>query len=405
MDDRKNDIRRLESLLDFIAESIHAASEDDIFETLQENGRNPDAVAAGVRSLIAGTVKKQRRHRLNMARQAYEHVNEWFTALVSAVRIPKDRVTMAQMIERLSAGAETSPSLTLAFRKVTGVTDDDLSGMLEDFSVLGMTHAQGAPTWTSRFYSPEELLSELGIAEPQDIDLEAIAYYCGAVVRYHHLDHCAARIIGTNERAIISVDPATSRGRQRFSIAHELGHWMLHRGKVAYACKEDDFSSPWERRQDSESRANQFAAELLMPRFIFKSAAENREMTFRTVAELAELFQTSMTATALRLVQLGSFPAMVICYGREGRRWFARGFDIPDTIWPHKELSHDTAAFELLFGNIRQARPLPSQASKWFSHRNSFRCSVVEDSIKVAEDCVLTLVWWKDKTQLSELAD
>lgn len=405
MDDRKNDIRRLESLLDFIAESIHAASEDDILETLRENGRNPDSVAAGVRSLIAGTVKKQRRQRLGVARQAYERVNEWLTTLVSAIHIPKDRVTMARMIEQLLTDAETSPSLTLAFRKVTGVSDDDLSGMLVDFSALGMTNAQGAPTWTSRFYSPEELLTALGIAKPQDIDLEAIAYHCGAVVRYHHLDHCAARIVGTNERAIISVDPATSRGRQRFSIAHELGHWMLHRGKMAYACKEDDFSSPWERRQDSESRANQFAAELLMPRFIFKPAAENREMTLRTVGELAELFQTSMTATALRLVQLGSFPAMAICYGREGRRWFARGFDVPDAIWPHKELSHDTAAFELLFGNSRQARPLPSQANKWFSHRNAYRCSVVEDSIKVAEDCVLTLVWWKDKTQLSELAD
>ena len=254
-----------------------------------------------------------------------------------------------------------------------------------------------------RYRSVDDLLKELGIAEPQDIDIEAIAYYCGAIVKYSELESCAARIVGLNNRAVISVGSTSTRGRQRFSIAHELGHWMLDRGKTAHLCKESDLSAPWESRQDPESRANEFAAELLMPRVMFKALAKDREVTFKTVEELARMFQTSRTATAIRLIQLGSLPAMVVCHGNEGRRWFARSAVLPSFIWPRAELSHETAAFDLLYGNVRQSRPGLTNASKWISHRVAYKCNVIEDSIKISDDAVLSLIWWKDRGQLVEL--
>ena len=78
----------------------------------------------------------------------------------------------------------------------------------------------------------EELLQDLGVTEPDEIDLEAIAFYAGARVRYRALDGCEARIVGTNDQAIISVGLHSPRRRQRFSIAHELGHWHHHRGPL-----------------------------------------------------------------------------------------------------------------------------------------------------------------------------
>jgi hypothetical protein len=170
------------------------------------------------------------------------------------------------------------------------------------------------------YRSPEGLLKELGITQPKEIDVEAIAFYCGVLVRYRHLDGCAARIIGRADRAICSVDPAGSRRRQRFSVGHELGHWMHDRGKAGYLCQKKDLRTPWGLLQSPEARANRYAAELLMPASMFKSAAHNRPMTLDTVSELGVGFKTSLTATAIRLVELGSFPAMVICHGIEGRR-------------------------------------------------------------------------------------
>lgn len=49
------------------------------------------------------------------------------------------------------------------------------------------------PEW---YRSPFEILNDLGIIEPDDIDIEAIAEDCGATIRYQQLSGCAARIMG-----------------------------------------------------------------------------------------------------------------------------------------------------------------------------------------------------------------
>lgn len=248
--------------------------------------------------------------------------------------------------------------------------------------------------------SPETLLHELGIAEPREIDVEAIAYHCGAVVHYRDLDGCAARIIGYGDRAAISVDSGSIRRRQRFSIAHELGHWERDRGKAIYLCQAADLRSQWGQRQNPETRANEFAADLLMPAFMFKSASRDRPMTFDAVEELADQFDTSKTATAIRFVQMGTYPSMVVCYGMDGRHWYKAGPDVPYFLYPKKELSHDTDAFDLLFGKISSTRPRIADAELWIDHRDSYRYTVFEHSIKISQDEILTMLWWKDESQI-----
>ena len=71
----------------------------------------------------------------------------------------------------------------------------------------------------------------LGIADPRHIDLEAIAFDQGALIRSGVLDGCEARIVGYGSRAIITVDDRKPLTRRRFSTAHELGHWHYHRGR------------------------------------------------------------------------------------------------------------------------------------------------------------------------------
>lgn len=252
------------------------------------------------------------------------------------------------------------------------------------------------------YRSAETLLTELGITEPEEIDLEAIAYHVDAVVTYKKLDGCAARIVGSDKHAIISVQPGGSVGRCRFSIGHELGHWMRDRGKASRLCQKTDLRTPWD-RSDPESLANAYAADLLMPHFMFKPRADDRDITFETVRSLREEFTTSWTATAIRLVQLGSFPSVVACYGMEGRRWFTPSPELHGRIWPVRELSHETHAFELLYGGTSQVRPIEVSAQHWIGSRGAYRQTVWEHSIKVDSDSVLTLLWWKNYSQVQEL--
>lgn len=258
---------------------------------------------------------------------------------------------------------------------------------------------------TAKLYSPEKLLKELGIAAPDEIDIEAIAEYCQATVIPQKLKGSAARIIGIGDRAFITVDSASHRARQRFSAAHELGHWMLDRGKLAnFVCSEKNFVSDWT-GDNPERRANRYAADLLLPKFMFEPLAKNKEITFQTVRELCSLFQTSITATAIRLVELGSFPAIIVCNSKQNRRWQIRGADVPYDIQLRDEPGQYTNAFDLLHGKVSTANPENIQASDWVTHARSRYYSVYEDSVKVTEDLVLSLLWWKDERQLLDLEE
>jgi Zn-dependent peptidase ImmA (M78 family) len=192
------------------------------------------------------------------------------------------------------------------------------------------------------------LLRELGVTEPEDIKIEAIAEYCNATVVYEPLKGSAARILGFGDRAFITVDSQSRRERQRFSAGHELGHWMLDRGRVAsFVCIEQVFATEWN-SDNPERRANRYATDLLLPEFMFTQRAKNLEITFETVRRLSAIFQTSLTATAIRLVELGSFPAIVVCHTSQQRRWFVRGPDVPDAIRLREKPGAYTVAHDLL---------------------------------------------------------
>jgi Zn-dependent peptidase ImmA (M78 family) len=252
------------------------------------------------------------------------------------------------------------------------------------------------------YKAPETILDELGIRDPEDIKIEAIAEYCGATILYEPLEGAEARILGYGDRAIITVNHASPRGRQRFSGAHELGHWMWDRGHVAFACTERAFTREWA-DDNPERRANQYAADLLLPQEMFAARAKNREITFATVRDLGDLFQTSLTATAIRLVEFGSFPAMIVCNDRERRRWFRRGPDVPDALWPHDRLSPRTIAYDILHKGAAAPGSVDLGADGWLAHPDAHRYAIREDSFRITEGLVLTLLWWRDERQLLDL--
>lgn len=89
----------------------------------------------------------------------------------------------------------------------------------------------------------EQLLFDLGISEPSDIQLDAIAHCFGVEVRYQPLSNCEAQIIGFKEKAVVYVSTSTKPLRRRFSAGHELGHWHHHRGQ-SFVCRPDDIGRP-----------------------------------------------------------------------------------------------------------------------------------------------------------------
>jgi uncharacterized protein DUF955 len=253
--------------------------------------------------------------------------------------------------------------------------------------------------------SPDQLLDELGITSPDEIDIEAIAFYCGATIRYHPLTGCAARIVGNGNNAIITVDSGSPRPRQRFSAAHELGHWKYDRGKASFSCQETQFIKEWS-RHNPERRANTYASDLLLPVSLFTPMASTfTTMNFDVVKSLAETFTTSLTATAIRLVEHGPLQTMLMCYSKVRREWFVRSSYVPEQLWPSNMPESSTYAYDLLKSGEERELQGEVPAAAWFEHWCAEHYFIHEHSLRTNYGDVLVLLWWKNEQMLIDIEE
>ncbi len=250
----------------------------------------------------------------------------------------------------------------------------------------------------------EELLQSLGITEPNEIDLESIAWDQGAEIKYRNLEGCEARILGVENKAIISIDNRAVNRRKRFSIGHELGHWHHHRGK-SFACRSEDIGNHAGINATSEAEkvADKYSANLLLPIYIFADIARQyTQPTFDTIFSIADTFEASKTCTAIRYVEYGNFPCMLICYTQTGRKWFCRNKDVPRKLFPHNQLDHESEAFEVLFGAKNKTSRVMVPGDTWFNWWKADRYEVWEETVQLVEGETLTLLTWKNERMLEE---
>ena len=105
----------------------------------------------------------------------------------------------------------------------------------------------------------------------------------------------------------IYVSRASSRSRQAFTIAHELGHYFLHADKDFDVFYRRDLETLGMPKFTEEKEANYFAANLLMPAQLITKYHKQRseEGKLNIAGRLAETFKVSETAVKWRLRNLG----------------------------------------------------------------------------------------------------
>jgi hypothetical protein len=156
--------------------------------------------------------------------------------------------------------------------------------------------------------------------------LEEIAFARGALVDDKKLVGMEARLTMMGDRAVIAISTQiNNRQRRRFSIAHELGHLEPHPKVTSYTlCTQADIQEGGAREQgvDRESEANLFASALLLPRRFFAALCQQEEPSLEVVSQLAQQFDTSLTATGIRYVQFSDEPVAWV-FSQDGQvRWF-----------------------------------------------------------------------------------
>ena len=147
------------------------------------------------------------------------------------------------------------------------------------------------------------------------VNVEKIAESLGISVKY---ESAKSEISGflfrdyNDDKAIIGVNENHHPNRQRFTIAHEIAHFMLHKFEGFHfdgisLKMRDENSSKGTIKEERE--ANKFASELLMPEiFIEKDILEyeHSDLLFGDVLpNLAKKYQVSESALSFRLANLG----------------------------------------------------------------------------------------------------
>lgn len=245
-------------------------------------------------------------------------------------------------------------------------------------------------------FSPAEaLLWRHGVVEPEHIDLDTIAAAEGVAVRYRPLSGCEARLVVVNDRGIISVKPnAINIGRQRFSLAHELAHWMRDRHSGGALCSSDDISPSDMGARSKETEANAYASQLILPDYLVAPKASVLAPTLDATQTLASTFKSSMTAAAIKLVRHIPVPAWIVCHRPDRAGWFIRGSAAPaDVFVVTAELHYESPAFALLYGNQGGRTPIHQEpASRWLSGAITWGKDVQCQSMKLPEGSVLTML-------------
>ena len=144
------------------------------------------------------------------------------------------------------------------------------------------------------------------------ISVEYLAEAVRAHIRFEAFDGEMSGMVlrSPDGSAVIGVNSRHSPVRRRFSIAHEIGHLVLHEEESLHV----DAWTPFAYRTDKSSEgtdpreieANQFAAELLMPKAWIQRdmAALSTSLAEEAVERLADMYQVSMQAMTLRLHRL-----------------------------------------------------------------------------------------------------
>ena len=150
-------------------------------------------------------------------------------------------------------------------------------------------------------------------AEPVPVD--RIAKLMGAQLRYSPLDdELSGMIYIKDQTPIIGVNSMHHPNRQRFTIAHEIGHLEMHRALLSDAVHVDKQFQVLMRDgtssqgvNDIEVEANRFAAELLVPTFLLDKYLAGKMIDIHDdslLANLAKKFRVSTQTLAFRINKL-----------------------------------------------------------------------------------------------------
>lgn len=147
------------------------------------------------------------------------------------------------------------------------------------------------------------------------VKVDKIAFLLGLEVDFVSLgEDVSGLLLVENGKGFIGINSSHPSVRQRFTIAHEIGHYVLHGqeenlfiDKKYNAFRNTNSATGVDR---AEIQANMFAASLLMPQILLEKHIKSKGFDLgdgSVLSEIAKDFEVSVEALAYRLAKIDAF--------------------------------------------------------------------------------------------------
>lgn len=205
-------------------------------------------------------------------------------------------------------------------------------------------------------------------------------------------------------------DTLSSNGRIRFTKAHELGHYMLHRDRQEqFLCSKEDMLE-WDGGKNIEAEADKFASHLLMPIDDFREQL-NGDVNFDVFSHCAERYQVSLTAAILKWLSYTEDKAVLII-SKDGYMDWASSSNAAKKSGAYFKTKNNTV--EIPNGTLASLNEEPEDrlgrgisAKKWFKYADSDADLTEMKIFSEQYDCTMTLLLlpkyldcWKPKVEV-----
>jgi Zn-dependent peptidase ImmA (M78 family) len=174
----------------------------------------------------------------------------------------------------------------------------------------------------------KKIYDECGITDPFQLPIEVIISSKNILIKEEEIEGADGRILMKANSGVITLNSSIHfLPKKRFILAHELGHFELHRllKKGFY----DNHETLIHSFQPEEVEANEFAAEFLMPTELFHCECTEKIFNHKVIEHLTNKFQVSKTAAILKFVKEGNgnHPIFVVCCQDNKMKWFKKSHD------------------------------------------------------------------------------
>lgn len=178
----------------------------------------------------------------------------------------------------------------------------------------------------------KKLYNECGIKDPLELSIETIVASKNILIKEEEIDGADGRILMNEDSGVITLNSSIEfYPKKRFILAHELGHFELHRHlKRGFTDNDETLNhshQPYFSQEEVE--ANEFAAEFLMPTEMFANECNGKVFNHKVIEHLATKFNVSKTAAILKFVMKnnGNHPIFVVCCQDNKMKWYKKSYD------------------------------------------------------------------------------